>query len=547
MSYERSPTQTTTPEQAPSSPQSEPGSPLALQGLLGNAGVLELLRPRMPSGGVETHPSPLAGGASTTSGAARQSGWWAEAVDRTVSGVGGLVDGGVDLLSDVPVLGGAATAMAPVTKFAWETLGGVAKGAGDLVGGVASMIARPLDTLLGVGTLLEHVPGSPLKPLHDLYDVATTDRTLKETFLRDPLEVASEDLSADLAFWEQIGGALSEPYERSLEQGKVGEALGRGLFDLGGLLCGAGEIRALLKGGERVNVLEKLDVLNKVDDSVKVAGKVDEAAELRRLDDAVVGESVPDRQPTSPRGADLGSASDDELWQIASKGDEAARVELALRSRVARLSDDELANTVKEVHGDSALLEAARRERAIRADALESYEQLARDGTLGEHIGHFPPPTAETIAATRQVYGLMSEAGIGRGQNAAINVGRKADGTFVVTASGGAQKAASLRERLPLPEGFQWGDDTVPFRRDDLVVGPDGTDFPGGMDCAEPKLYLGQYIGEPIESMATLWYGKRHKYPLPGLGTGAGSFMRPCYSCKQHSGRFIDSPASLLE
>ena len=47
------------------------------------------------------------------------------------------------MISDVPVLGTAAATMAPVTKFAWETLGGFAKGAGDFVGGLGHMAAHP--------------------------------------------------------------------------------------------------------------------------------------------------------------------------------------------------------------------------------------------------------------------------------------------------------------------------------------------------------------------------------------------------------------------
>ena len=396
MSYQRSQTPTTAPQQAPfASSQAPTFSPLlGLQGLIGNAGVLEMLRPQMPSAQRERRPTPPTGavqsvlqqGASnltpppagietpssavattladqgqgaavtsapsspTTSAAAQvtaldetqggvegaitdsptlttavadelgstpsnvtaqaqdawQPSWWDEAVDWTVGGVGSLVDGGVDLLSDVPVLGTASAKMAPVTKFAWETLGGFAKGAGDFVGGLGHMVAHPLDTLSGLATMAEHIPGSPLKPLHKLYDVATTDKTLEETFWRNPLDVAKEDLSADWDFWKGVGGALLDPYERSVEQGKYGEALGRGIFDIGSMFVGAGEVKALGKGAEAVSVL------NKVDDAVKVASKVNELGAV--TDDIVrAGGKVDDLTKAASHAddvADLSKADD---------------------------------------------------------------------------------------------------------------------------------------------------------------------------------------------------------------------------------------------
>ena len=63
MSYQRSQTPTTAPLQAPTGPQNAPAfSPLlALQGLVGNAGVLDMLRPQMPGAQRERRPTPLTG------------------------------------------------------------------------------------------------------------------------------------------------------------------------------------------------------------------------------------------------------------------------------------------------------------------------------------------------------------------------------------------------------------------------------------------------------------------------------------------------------
>lgn len=59
---------------------------------------------------------------------------WDKIVDWGVSGAGALVNSGVNALADTPVLGDAAAAVAPGMKFGQEFAGGVAKGAGDIVG-----------------------------------------------------------------------------------------------------------------------------------------------------------------------------------------------------------------------------------------------------------------------------------------------------------------------------------------------------------------------------------------------------------------------------
>lgn len=242
---------------------------------------------------------------------------WDKVVDWAVSGAGDLVDSGANALAGTPVLGDVAAAVAPAMKFGQELVGGVAKGAGDMVGGLASMVAHPIDALKGIGTMLEHVPGSPLKSAHKLYDIAAGDRTLDETFLRNPLTAGREDLSADWEFWKQVGGALIEPYEKSIEQGKYGEALGRGIFDIGGLFVGASELKALGKGAETVSVL------NKVDDTVKIASKVNELGAV--TDDLVRAGSKADdvTKAASPvdEAADLGKVED--ATKLANEAEEA--------------------------------------------------------------------------------------------------------------------------------------------------------------------------------------------------------------------------------
>ncbi len=249
------------------------------------------------------------------------------------------------------------------------------------------------------------------------------------------------------------------------------------------------------------------------------------------------------RRPSATPDA-LKKTSDNELWNIVNapnkkKVDPEALLEFERRNEVAQMSAEDLNRLLSDANADPRLVELAEQEQALRGQIAKNYEEMKASGTLQEHIGHFPPPDAETIAAGRAIYGMMSRAGIQRNRNFAVNIGRRSNGTFVVTLSGEADKVQEARRALSLPPPYEWGDDTVPFKRDPRVLRPDGSPFPGGQHCAEPKLYLNGDLENPVESMATIWYGKTNPYPLPDRASGAGSFMEPCYSCRQHSGRLV--------
>ena len=77
-----------------------------------------------------------------------------------------------------PGLEQLAKASAFINDTTANVAGGVVRGVGDLAGGLANVVAHPIDSAAGVEGILEHdspVPflGSTLKAAHGLYDVAT--------------------------------------------------------------------------------------------------------------------------------------------------------------------------------------------------------------------------------------------------------------------------------------------------------------------------------------------------------------------------------------
>ncbi len=264
-----------------------------------------------------------------------------DAVDWVVGGVSGVVDSVAGSVADIPVLGGIANAWATGNKLGWEFLGGFAKGAGDMVGGLANMIAHPIDTASGLWTMAEHIPGpNTFKSLHNLYDVATGKKTLSEAMAANPLDSLDEDLE----FWKNVGGALWEPFAASIEQGKYAEALGRGTFEILGLVTGGGAaVKGVSKAGTFGKVLstaeEIASVSNKVDDAVRIADKVDDVASVtgkvedltavtNKVDDvSPVAKKVDEAATDTNKAGDLTKEGDtvDESTAVSDKTDSAAK------------------------------------------------------------------------------------------------------------------------------------------------------------------------------------------------------------------------------
>lgn len=146
---------------------------------------------------------------------------------------------------NTPVVGHLAAGGAYLGRQVAQLLGGVAKGAGSAAFGLANVLVHPADTLLGLGRLGAHLPGSPFWAAHKSY------RLLRDFYSsaaqgRVP-QLAPELLTLlheDAACWQGVGAHLLAPYRAAVQSGKPLEAVGRGAFDLGGLVLGAWEAKA---------------------------------------------------------------------------------------------------------------------------------------------------------------------------------------------------------------------------------------------------------------------------------------------------------------
>lgn len=443
-----------------------------------------------------------------------------------------LVDGLAAAAAPVPALGPAVRGWAGFAKLQTRYAGGALTGAAELAGGLANMALHPKDTAIGALNLLERLPGSPLQPLHKLTDVATGAARPQDAFNpRNAPGALAEDLRALL----ELPLAVAAPIVADLRAGRIAEAAGRASFEGASMWVGWGELKGALKGARRGGGLGE-----------EIPGRAPDAPKKMEASDA---KSELSSATKTPHSFDPLTASEDQLWKKATSRDPdaaAARIELKLRDGVAGMTDAQLARVAAGEHAAPRMVELAQREIAIRQGALDAYARMAKDGTLQRHIGAFPAPNAETIAAARQVFGLMSDAGLSRRDGIAVQVAQRADGGFTVAISGEARKVAGIRARIQLPPGLRWADDQVPFLRDDRVLTPSGERFDGGLHCAEPKTFLSG--GEPpVLSQVTTWYGQEAKNPWSAMDSGdnPANLMHPCPSCGQHAERLVNNPRSV--
>jgi hypothetical protein len=179
---------------------------------------------------------------------------WLE--DKASSGAHWLAD----KAEGIPVLEQLASGGAWLVDESTQITGGVLKGATSLAGGVLSMAANPVDTAVGLERMAEHVsiPGipNPLKALHGLYNVAAGDESWGELANNTFNPVAS--MEQDAKFFGQMGKALIAPYQQSIEKGKYGDALGRGLFDALAFIGTGGESAAAEAGVEGLSVASRI-------------------------------------------------------------------------------------------------------------------------------------------------------------------------------------------------------------------------------------------------------------------------------------------------
>ena len=188
-------------------------------------------------------------------------------------------------VANVPVLGGIASGMADQLTAGTQILGGMVGGATTMVGGIANAALHPISTAAGVEAMVEHsrTPlGTMARGGHDLIDVARGQRSFGSMINRavNPLATAREDAQ----FWGRMGSAIIDPYRASVHEGRYGEALGRGVFDIGSMLIGAGEAGEAGRGaavagevGRTADVAEAARAAGTTADAARAAGTTGEA------------------------------------------------------------------------------------------------------------------------------------------------------------------------------------------------------------------------------------------------------------------------------
>jgi hypothetical protein len=138
-------------------------------------------------------------------------------------------------------------------------LGGAAKGAVGLVGGLGKMVVNPVDTVLGAEAFLEHnspVPflGSTLKAGHGLWDLAVNDGGQYGNSLGEVANSVFNPLKQqqdDAAFNTALAKGILAPGEKGWDNWSENpaDAFGHAAFNVGSLFLGAGEASAAAKAG----------------------------------------------------------------------------------------------------------------------------------------------------------------------------------------------------------------------------------------------------------------------------------------------------------
>lgn len=143
---------------------------------------------------------------------------------------------------------------ASVSRHAAHYLGGMVKAAGGVTLGAANMVTHPIDTVTQLAEMGSHLPGMPFwmalngyRHVKSLYEAARGTGGLAQVAATLDLPTI---LAADASYWKGIGQQVASPYRESLKNGKPMEAVGRGAFDLLGLLTGVNELSTGARAAE---------------------------------------------------------------------------------------------------------------------------------------------------------------------------------------------------------------------------------------------------------------------------------------------------------
>jgi hypothetical protein len=212
-------------------------------------------------------------------------GWIDTHVDKWNKARADLLSKAIKPLEHIPVVGKAAQGLAWMDGKMNEFTGGIVKGAGSMVGGIANMVTHPVETASGLYAMAEHMPimgglvPNPLKLAHAGTDIIFSGADPK-TRLESVLNPA-KSMEEDAKFGKALLDGFIEPYKKSWSGGKYFEVAGRATFDIGSMFIGAGEANAAIKGGTAAS--KAANVAGKLDKAADVANGVDKAADAGKV------------------------------------------------------------------------------------------------------------------------------------------------------------------------------------------------------------------------------------------------------------------------
>lgn len=208
--------------------------------------------------------------------------------DTILDGAEAILTAPTDALAavtaDVPILGALTGALA---ESADQTVGfasGFVRGAGALVEGVAQMIAHPVTTVEGLWNMASHIPMVPANPFrlaNAAWDIAVEGAPIAET-LRKNLD-PRVTLADDAEFGKNLVSAFTEPYREAWSQGRYGEAIGRGAFEVVTMLASGGGTAAARGTVEGASVAVRAARAAEIADVAGDAGRLARAAEVANV------------------------------------------------------------------------------------------------------------------------------------------------------------------------------------------------------------------------------------------------------------------------
>lgn len=317
-----------------------------------------------------------------------------------------------ELVKDVPVL---RNVVAVVPAGVLDVVSGLSEGVGELVQGFSTMLAHPIETGKGLGSLIGLNPdvsagtawkemGKALIAYKD-FSEGNVGKGVGKVALNVLLTATGGGAAiqggraAAIAFngARAAGTGVAKALLKAAGKGAVvaGEQFGENLAKLpGNLVSGAGKIpNLLLKPLESLR-LGKLGSIEKT-----IASMGDEATHLStQIDDIVKAGKLP---------AELAGKSADELAAIAKNGDELVRLGITDASSIREFLN--LKSLVKQSEGLQASLTAAKHTKDLLSidEGLDGLQKVARAKNpekLSRFIDDFntrSPATAENLASRK--------------------------------------------------------------------------------------------------------------------------------------------------